>query len=211
MQQIEPRLKSVAARYCYFIALHSSATQSAEHKKRLKDLLLSGDKAGSLGSGAHKVYVLPRPGTISPWSSKATDIARACGLESIRRIERGICYGLHFRSGVGERDIVALYSVLHDRMTEAVFDGGDDVAPLFEDHEPLPVATVGVLEGGKKALTRANKHLGLALADEEIDYLVDNYKKLERDPTDAELMMFAQANSEHCRHKIFNADWVIDG
>ncbi|MGI9270655.1 MAG: phosphoribosylformylglycinamidine synthase [Woeseiaceae bacterium] len=209
LQHAEPRVKSVAARYCFFVAMNS--TLSAQHKKRLKALLLSGEKAGNLGKAATKIYVLPRPGTTSPWSSKATDIALACGLESVDRIERGICYGLQFKGTVSASDIKELGALLHDRMIEGVFDDGEDAAALFEAHEPARVATIDVLNGGKKALANANKDLGLALAEQEIDYLVDNYKKLERDPTDTELMMFAQANSEHCRHKIFNADWVIDG
>ncbi len=211
LQQIEPRVKSVAARFCYFVAEDSVVAVSSEHKKRLQALLLSGEKAGTLGKGAHTVYVLPRPGTISPWSSKATDIARACNLDSVERIERGICYGLQFKAAVSDDDVAALGPLLHDRMTEAMFATGAAAATLFAAHDPAPIATIPVLKGGKKALAKANVDLGLALADEEIDYLVDNYKKLARDPTDTELMMFAQANSEHCRHKIFNADWVIDG
>jgi phosphoribosylformylglycinamidine synthase len=211
LQKIEPRVKSVSARFTYFIAENPSVSLSNEHKKRLNALLLSGDKAGTLGTRAHMVYVLPRPGTISPWSSKATDIARACSLESVDRIERGICYGLQFKGKVADDEIARLNPLLHDRMTEAVFTKGEDAAALFEIHDPAPVATVPLLKGGKSALQKANSELGLALADEEVDYLVDNYRKLDRDPTDAELMMFAQANSEHCRHKIFNADWVIDG
>ena len=209
LQRLESRVKSIAARYCYFVALNSAL--SADHKKRLNALLLSGDKAGNLGKGATRIYVLPRPGTTSPWSSKATDIALACSLDSVDRIERGICYGLQFKGAVSDVDVSALGALLHDRMTEALFSDGDDAAALFEEHEPAPVTTINVLQGGKNALAKANQDLGLALAEQEIEYLVDNFKKLERDPTDTELMMFAQANSEHCRHKIFNADWVIDG
>jgi phosphoribosylformylglycinamidine synthase len=209
LQQAEPRVRSVAARFSYFIALHSSL--SAEHKKRLNALLLSDEKVGQLGKGATTVYVLPRAGTTSPWSSKATDIAHACGLDAVTRIERGICLGLQFNSAVAAVEIKALAALLHDRMTEAIFESGDDAAALFADHEPTPVATIALTTGGKQALLKANADLGLALAAQEIDYLVENYAKLGRDPTDAELMMFAQANSEHCRHKIFNADWVIDG
>ena len=209
LQRAEARVKSVNARYCYFVALNSPL--SAERKKRLNALLLSGEKVGGLGRSPTKVYALPRPGTTSPWSSKATDIALACGLDAIDRIERGICYGLQFKGTVSESDVKELGTLLHDRMTEAIFSDGDDAAELFAVHDPARVATIKVLEGGKKALAEANMDLGLALADQEIDYLVENYKKLERDPTDTELMMFAQANSEHCRHKIFNADWIIDG
>jgi phosphoribosylformylglycinamidine synthase len=211
LQKIEPRIKSVSARFSYFVAETPHSRISKEHKKRLEALLLSGDKAGALAKRAHTVYVLPRPGTISPWSSKATDIARACSLESVDRIERGICYGLQFTGKLDDEEIAQLNPLLHDRMTEAVFAKGEDAAALFEEHEPQPVARVPLLDRGKEALVSANTELGLALADEEIDYLVARYQSLQRDPTDAELMMFAQANSEHCRHKIFNADWVIDG
>jgi phosphoribosylformylglycinamidine synthase len=209
LQAAEPRIKSVAARYCYFVALH--ATLSSEHKQRLNALLLSDDAAGRLGKGATEIYVVPRAGTISPWSSKATDIAHACNLESVARIERGTCYGLHFKSALSDAELAALAALLHDRMTEAVFFNGNGAAALFATHEPAPVATIALAAGGKQALLQANADLGLALAEQEFDYLIENYSKLGRDPTDAELMMFAQANSEHCRHKIFNADWVIDG
>ena len=211
LQKIEPRVKSVSARFSYFVAENPAVALSKEHKKRLQALLLSGDKAGALGKKAHTVYVVPRPGTISPWSSKATDIARACSLDSVERIERGICYGLQFSGSVDAAKLEELNPLLHDRMTEAVFATGEDAAALFESHAPAPFSTVPLLASGKAALELANSELGLALAAEEIDYLADSYQALERDPTDAELMMFAQANSEHCRHKIFNADWVIDG
>ena len=209
LQRQDGRVNSVKARYCYFVAVN--AALSAQHQKRLKALLLAGDKAGRLGKGSHKVYVLPRSGTISPWSSKATDIAQACDLNAVDRIERGICYGLNFKGKIGDGEVRSLSALLHDRMTEALFDNGEGAAALFEEHQPAPVTTVSILQGGRKELVKANADLGLALADDEIDYLVQNYELLDRDPTDAELMMFAQANSEHCRHKIFNADWVIDG
>lgn len=209
LQQAEPRVRSVVARYCYFVGLHSNL--SAEHKQRLNALLLSGEEAGNLGKGATTLYVLPRAGTISPWSSKATDIAHACKLDSVARIERGICYGLQFKSALSDGDLGALAALLHDRMTEAVFLNGEDAAALFAAHDATPVATIALSKTGKSALLHANIDLGLALTAQEIDYLADNYSKLGRDPTDAELMMFAQANSEHCRHKIFNADWIIDG
>ncbi|HEX2566368.1 MAG TPA: phosphoribosylformylglycinamidine synthase, partial [Burkholderiales bacterium] len=146
--------------------------------------------------------VVPRFGTISPWSSKATDIARNCGLDGIRRIERGTLY----RVGGKGLDAAALAPLLHDRMTETVLASPDDAARLFEHVAPRPLRAVPV-----QKLREANAELGLALSDEEIEYLERAYRGLARDPTDAELTMFAQANSEHCRHKIFNADWVVDG
>ena len=209
LQRQESLVKSIRARYSYFVVLNSPL--SKEQKQRLNALLLSGEKPGALGKGAATIYVVPRPGTISPWSSKATDIALACDLDAVDRIERGICYGLHFRGKVSDKIVKALGALLFDRMTEALLENGEEARALFAAHEPAPLTTVPVLQGGRVALATANTDLGLALVDAEIDYLVDNYTKLGRDPTDAELMMFAQANSEHCRHKIFNAGWVIDG
>jgi len=208
LQRQDERVKSVVARFVYFVAL--TGPLSAEHKSRLKALLLSGERAAALGTGARKIYVLPRPGTISPWSSKATDIALACDVP-VERIERGICYGLQFKGKVSDADVRQLGALLFDRMTEALFSRGDEALALFEAHEPAPLTTVSVSESGREALAQANVDLGLALSDQEIDYLVASYAGIGRDPTDVELMMFAQANSEHCRHKIFNADWVIDG
>jgi phosphoribosylformylglycinamidine synthase len=209
LKRADDRVTAVEARFTYFVATH--AKLSGEDRKRLDGLLLSGDKPASLARGARTLYVVPRPGTISPWSSKATDIARACDLEAVDRIERGICYGLKFNGKVAGDDVLALSHLLFDRMTEAVFDSAEGVAALFAEHEPAPVGIVPLAEQGRDALVAANTDLGLALSGQEIDYLVECYGNLERDPTDAELMMFAQANSEHCRHKIFNASWVIDG
>ncbi|RMH60470.1 MAG: phosphoribosylformylglycinamidine synthase, partial [Zetaproteobacteria bacterium] len=159
--------------------------------------------------GTHEEFiVVPRIGTISPWSSKATEIARLCGLAALRRLERGVVYRLHGLPADARAQAAAM---LHDRMTESVLRDGDGFMTLFAHHPPKPLGTVDVLNGGRAALVAANDALGLALAEDEIDYLLDNFRALRRNPTDAELMMFAQANSEHCRHKIFNADWVIDG
>ena len=155
-------------------------------------------------------FVTPRKGTISPWSSKATDIFKNCGLEQIRRIERGIHFRINSLSGLlpGINTLgPAALAVLHDRMTEAVYAGVDD---LFQHPEPAPLRTVPLMADGPDALHRANTEWGLAMSPEEIDYLVAAYQKMQRDPTDAELVMFSQVNSEHCRHKIFNAEWTID-
>ena len=208
LQAQDERITAVDARFTYFVAVDKPL--SNEHRERLDGLLLSGDKPVPLARGARKRYVVPRPGTISPWSSKATDIAHACDVDVIR-IERGICYALQLRGKPGAEDARALDSLLYDRMTEAVLDSGADAAALFAAHKPAPLTTVTLGENGARALARANADFGLALSDQEIDYLVGCYAELGRDATDAELMMFAQANSEHCRHKIFNADWVIDG
>jgi len=152
--------------------------------------------------------VVPRIGTISPWSSKATDIAGLCGLTGLLRLERGVAYHI---AGVAHDQHAAAAALLFDRMTESVLSDVDQLQQLFAHHAPKPLVTIDVLGGGRVALEVANRELGLALADDEIDYLLENFRQLERNPSDAELMMFAQANSEHCRHKIFNADWVIDG
>jgi phosphoribosylformylglycinamidine synthase len=160
---------------------------------------------------AETAYVVPRVGTISPWSTKATDIAHICGLHAIKRIERGIEYELQFEVSAADAMRQAARALLHDKMTEQVFDSLEACAALFDHHQPAPMDLVDVLDGGRNELVSANVELGLALSDDEIDYLLENYTRLARNPTDAELMMFAQANSEHCRHKIFNADWTIDG
>ena len=155
--------------------------------------------------------VVPRPGTRSPWSSKATDIARNCGLQHVRRIERGVAYYLESTRALTAEEQALLKPLLHDRMTEAVLEPDDDPALLFAQAEPAPLANVDLLGGGRDALAVANRELGLALSEDEIDYLLNSFIRLERNPSDVELMMFAQANSEHCRHKIFNADWIVDG
>jgi len=161
------------------------------------------------GHTADKLFlVVPRIGTISPWSSKATDIAALCGLKGLIRIERGIAWHI---TGLTQTQYAGATALLHDRMTETVLSDTSELARLFDHHKPAPLVTVDILSGGRDALTRANRDMGLALAPDEIDYLLENFLAMGRNPSDAELMMFAQANSEHCRHKIFNADWVIDG
>ena len=209
LRRQDDRVQDIAARYVYFANL--SAPLDKDTKRRLRALLLSGDAIGKMPRRAQGLIVVPRPGTISPWSSKATDIAIACGLEAVSRLERGVSYGISFTSDVVQADAFNLAPLLFDRMTEAVFGSGDEASLLFETHAPEPLGIVRLGDDGEAALSDANRSLGLALSDEEIRYLLSNYRKIGRDPTDAELMMFAQANSEHCRHKIFNAEWVIDG
>ena len=165
--------------------------------------------------------VSPRAGTISPWSSKATDIAHNCGLPMVLRLERAIEYQLTFSSTQGSDSELAnrveqqlleqLQGIIHDRMVETVFTDQQQLAALFQHSEPQAMDYVDILSGGRNALSQANTSLGLALAEDEIDYLLENFTALNRNPSDVELMMFAQANSEHCRHKIFNASWTIDG
>ena len=157
----------------------------------------------------HVVVVAPRFGTISPWSSKATNIARNCDFDAVNRIERAVVYVI---DGLGSlADPTALHGLLHDRMVETTLSTLEQLSGLFTAIDPTPLTSVSVMEEGRDALVCANTALGLALADDEIDYLTDAFKALGRDPSDAELMMFAQANSEHCRHKIFNASWTING
>ncbi len=209
LRKTEPGIATVHARYAYFVSVDS--TLRTHERKRLDALLLSGQPVLKLPDGARQLIAVPRPGTISPWSSKATDIAHACGLEKINRIERGVCYGLQFKTTPESASLSALSRHLFDRMTETVIDSGDQARKLFETHSPLPLGTIPLLSEGPSALVHANSELGLALSEDEIEYLNVNYARLRRNPSDAELMMFAQANSEHCRHKIFNARWIIDG
>jgi len=201
---------SVYAEYMHFARL--SQGLEPEEQEVLDRVLRYGPAIAAHDPSGSLVLVTPRPGTISPWSSKASDIAHNCGLAKVERIERGIAYYLEGEGGAlanGELD--AAQAVLHDRMTEAVFFELADAEALFRAAEPRPYTTVDVIDGGRDALLRANGELGLALSGDEIDYLVESFQALGRNPSDVELMMFAQANSEHCRHKIFNADWVIDG
>ncbi len=200
-------------RHCYFTEL-SSDLSAAE--VILLNRLLGLDKDAGEPEFAGKVQsllVVPRLGTISPWSSKATDIARHCALPQVTRIERGVLYYLKSKSGkpLSDAEKQAVLPLLHDRMTESVISDITGIeSKIFKHGTPQPLSSVDILKGGNAALEAANRELGLALSADEIDYLVANFTKLGRNPTDVELMMFAQANSEHCRHKIFNADWIID-
>ncbi|MBY0575658.1 MAG: phosphoribosylformylglycinamidine synthase [Gallionellaceae bacterium] len=210
-----PGIVIADTRHWYFSALHGAVLNKAQ-AGLLDKVLGLGKAAGELADAAQyrRLLVVPRLGTISPWSTKATDIAQHCGLSAVARIERGVVYYLSTRDGkpLSKAEQAAALPLLHDRMTETVLTNIDDAAEkIFRHGEPQPLETVDVLKGGRDALESANREMGLALSADEIDYLVENFQKLKRNPTDVELMMFAQANSEHCRHKIFNADWVIDG
>lgn len=209
LQRVDERVESVQAGFIFFIA--TRAELSDAERNRLDALLLSGESKQKFKRGCVKRFVVPRPGTISPWSSKATDIVNACNIDAIERVERGVCYGLKFAKQVSDDAVADLSRLLFDRMTEAVFSDSADIEALFVTRQAAAVITVALAERGREALVTANTDLGLALNTQEIDYLLSSYSDLDRDPTDAELMMFAQANSEHCRHKIFNASWTIDG
>ncbi|HEU4532036.1 MAG TPA: phosphoribosylformylglycinamidine synthase, partial [Steroidobacteraceae bacterium] len=205
-----PAVSGVAARWIHLADLERDL-QSTE-RATLERLLTYGPRFEAGDESGQLILVVPRPGTVSPWSSKATDIAHVCGLHAVRRVERGIAYRIQGLGAAASRDdLAALAPALHDRMVETWWTRIEDAAQLFEHHAPKPMSVVPLGQRGREALIEADKRLGLALAADEIDYLLSAYAKLERDPTDVELMMFAQANSEHCRHKIFNADWIVDG
>lgn len=204
-----PKVTDIAAHHLHFIDV--AADFPLPDRERLEALLADATGTEPEFDDGALLLVLPRPGTLSPWASKATDIAHNAGLTAVRRIERGIAYRVRAAPELVPAERDALAALLHDRMVEAVFDSLDAATALFAEHAARPLARVPVLAHGRAALEDANRDLGLALAADEIDYLLENFLELGRDPTDVELMMFAQANSEHCRHKIFNADWTIDG
>ncbi len=223
LKLVEPGVESVAARYLHLVRL--SAPLDARQFERLQRLLAYGEPDGREPASGVRLLVVPRLGTTSPWSSKATEIAQNCALPQVEKIERAVCYRLECRGqGTGELQPGGsawerLAAALHDRMTETVLDASGDLAaslapalaraPRGAGHGA--VRRIELLAQGRAALRRANVELGLALSEEELEYLEQSFGRLGRDPTDVELMMFAQANSEHCRHKIFNASWSIDG
>jgi phosphoribosylformylglycinamidine synthase len=201
-------ITTIDAVECYFI--ESANTLDDTTAKRTFALLSAESHFNRAEAGGF--FVTPRKGTISPWSTKATDIFHNCALEAVARVERGIHFIITTQEGLvlGLADLGLALLALHDRMTEAVYDV-DDVADFFRHFEPAPLRTVPLMAEGPEAFYKANVDWGLAMSPDEIDYLVAAYQKMERDPTDAELVMFSQVNSEHCRHKIFNADWIVDG
>ncbi|NOX09554.1 MAG: phosphoribosylformylglycinamidine synthase [Gammaproteobacteria bacterium] len=206
LQAIDPAIKRLSADYIFFVDIESNLD---EYNRDVLQQLLDA-KLTDVGfyQPDRMLTVVPRMGTISPWSSKATDIVHLCGLQVVHRVERGVIYTL-------DRDLTdelrqSLEEALHDRMTESVLEDVQEAVALFSHMTPVPLSVVDIIQGGRAALKLANKSLGLALSEDELDYLVENFTALQRNPTDVELMMFAQANSEHCRHKIFNASWHID-
>ncbi len=214
LQAVHPKIKGVAARFVHVV--HADTPLDVPVQAQLAALLDYGDPYDGPDEGV-LVVVTPRLGTVSPWASKATDIAHNCGL-AVHRIERTTEYRITLKPGLlGKAPVLeqaqmqALGDALHDRMTESVVFAREQAASLFASVPAAPLERVDVLGGGKQALQQANATFGLALADDEMDYLLDAFTRLQRNPTDVELMMFAQANSEHCRHKIFNANFTIDG
>jgi len=198
------QIASLEADYVYFLEITDRLSQDTLGK--IYALL---EASGPLQT-TPGFFVTPRKGTISPWSSKATDIFHNCGLTEIRRVERGVLYVLKSPGGrvIPLQEVTSVLPLLHDRMTEGIYT---DISDLFVHVHPAPLTVIRLSERGKEALHRANRELGLALNPEEIDYLWETYRSLQRDPTDVELVMFGQVNSEHCRHKIFNAEWIVDG
>ncbi len=208
LRALAPAVTDVAMYFQHFVSLLRSL--AATEERVLHALLDYSGGPVTPQRNRQRLYVVPRLGTISPWASKATDIARLCSLP-VRRVERGRVLELAVAAVLTTAELEKIAPLLHDRMTETLLTAPPTRELLFAEHEPQPVRTVDVLAGGRGALERANGELGLALSADEIDYLATQFTALARNPTDVELMMFAQANSEHCRHKVFNADWLIDG
>ena len=217
LQFICPGIRALTGQYVHLVA--SVSPLDPAQKSVLSELLTYGEPfnatASSNPSTSLQIFVTPRLGTVSPWASKATDIAHNCGL-MVRRIERLLVYSLHFKNASAAQTptadiLLKLSDLLHDRMTESILAKQEDALALFTELQAQSLLHVDVLGGGREALVKANQEFGLALAEDEIDYLLSSFKQLGRNPSDVELMMFAQANSEHCRHKIFNAQFTIDG
>ncbi|MDO8909300.1 MAG: phosphoribosylformylglycinamidine synthase [Pseudohongiella sp.] len=212
IQQDVPAVETLSSRFVHLIdgapALDNSQMLVLEQLLNYGDDPAAEDESGQFGVFR---LVVPRPGTISPWSSKATDIVRNCGLVQITRVERAIAWHVSLKEPLSDAELLQLDTCLHDKMTQAILNDYDEAEALFSHAQPAKLTTVDVLGGGKQALQHANQSMGLALADDEMDYLNEAFTRLGRNPNDVELMMFAQANSEHCRHKIFNASWTVDG
>lgn len=211
LKRITPDIQTVRTHFVHFADLDEALADS--EYEILTRLLTYGPEATTSGAGVDGLtrLVVPRPGTISPWSSKATDIARICGLKKVRRLERGIVYHLGLAGALSTTQLAQCDSLIHDRMTETVLSSTDEAEILFRIDAPRELQHIPLMDEGVEAIRRANDELGMALTADEIEYLVDAFESLGRDPTDVELMMFAQANSEHCRHKTFKASWELDG
>ena len=209
LQAVCPEIQSFTAHHIYLLATEQPLA-TADHQRMAQLLDVQSSPSAAAAAGVSCV-VSPRMGTVSPWASKATDIARNCGFK-LRRLERLTEFHLQgLKPSLSASVTSALQALLHDRMTESVWPNRQDAQSLLTSLPAQPLAFVDVKQGGRAALVKANTDEGLALADDEIDYLLQAFKQLDRNPSDAELMMFAQANSEHCRHKIFNAEFIVDG
>jgi len=208
MRAVEPAVTAVTVRWLHVVDTGRPLTDA--ESQTLARLLDAGAGARDEATG-QLLLAVPRPGTTSPWSSKATDIAHVCGLAPVRRIERGRAFRVHARAALPPERLAALAPLVHDRMTESVLTQERELPRLFGTHSPRPLGRIELGSAPLEALARANAAMGLALSGPEIEYLAGVFARLGRDPTDVEVMMFAQANSEHCRHKIFNADWTVDG
>jgi phosphoribosylformylglycinamidine synthase len=210
LSALEPAVTALTSRFVHFAAL--ARPLGERELQTLRRLLTYGphSSAASEPADGERLLIVPRTGTISPWSSKATDIVQVCALTAVERVERGIEYRITARAPLGAQRLAQIAPVLLDRMTEMALLDEAEAGRLFEHSPPRPLQRIG-LGGGRAALQEANRTMGLALSAEEIDYLLASFRHIGRDPSDVELMMFAQANSEHCRHKIFNARWIIDG
>ena len=211
VQAIDPQIGEISAVFWHFVELNKQL--SAEQVMQLDRILSYGPKESKLVDDIADFIVIPRLGSISPWASKATDIAKACGLLEVSRIERGVVWSFKTKrhQSVAQSTLTRIVPMVHDRMTETLLVDIHDAQKLFRHVQPQPLRTIPVLKEGRSALEDCDREMGLALSTDEIDYLQHNFELIGRDPTDVELMMFAQANSEHCRHKIFNASWIIDG
>ncbi len=209
IQTTFPQVTQLVSEFQHFVDL--SDALNAEQSQVLDKLLTYGPKRREAKHVGQLILVLPRIGTISPWSTKATDIANNAGLSSIKRIERGIAWYVQSEQALNAQELSQLAAKLHDPMVESAVYDVAEAEQLFVEQSPQPLTEIDLLGKGRDALESANAELGLALSDDEIEYLVEQYTAINKNPTDVELMMFAQVNSEHCRHKIFNADWVIDG
>lgn len=210
LEQLSQKVPAVTGLYAEFAHFADTDGElTADQQQVLGRLLKYGPSVPVQEPAGRLFLVVPRLGTISPWASKASDIAHNCGLQSIQRLERGIAY--YVAGDLSDADAEQVSAQLHDRMTQRVLGQLEQAADMFSHAQPRPMTSVDILAGGRDALAQANIDLGLALAEDEVDYLVTAFQGLKRNPNDIELMMFAQANSEHCRHKIFNASWDIDG
>lgn len=211
LQHVCPECNDVSARYIHFVEL-DQALNDAE-TATLEKLLEYGPAIElDILENATEYLSIPRLGTITPWSTKATDIALHCGLNKIKRLERGVLWQIRCNDEFDQQNLMqVIETVLIDPMTEMLLSDPNKAEHIFDHARPAPFNTIDILAGGLPTLQRANKEYGFALSDEEQRYLVEQFTRLQRNPTDTELMMFAQVNSEHCRHKIFNADWTLDG